>query len=63
MDGRSYRRVFSTVEEAVEWITSRQSLGMRPGLRRMQWLMERLDHPERRLRYICCCSVILSGCN
>ncbi|PDO11011.1 MAG: bifunctional folylpolyglutamate synthase/dihydrofolate synthase [Candidatus Reconcilbacillus cellulovorans] len=52
MDGRSYRRVFSTVEEAVEWITSRQSLGMRPGLRRMQWLMERLDHPERRLRYI-----------
>lgn len=50
--------MFSTYEEAIEWIHSRLRLGVKPGLKRMEWMMEKLDHPERRIR-----SVHIGGTN
>jgi dihydrofolate synthase / folylpolyglutamate synthase len=44
--------MMSTYEEAVSWIHSRLKLGIKPGLKRMEWFMEKLGHPERRLRAI-----------
>jgi len=41
-----------TKEEAIEWIHSLKTLGIKPGLERMEWMLERLGHPEHRLRYI-----------
>jgi dihydrofolate synthase/folylpolyglutamate synthase len=38
--------------EAVEWITGLVSFGIKPGLKRMERLMDMLDHPERRLKFI-----------
>lgn len=47
------KEVFRTYEEAVVWITGRApALGIRPGLARVEWLMERLGHPHRRLKFI-----------
>jgi dihydrofolate synthase/folylpolyglutamate synthase len=43
---------FHTSHEAIAWILGLKSLGMKPGLQRMQILVERLDHPERKLRFI-----------
>lgn len=40
--------MFETYEEAVGWIRSRSKFGMKPGLERMQWLMEKLHHPEQK---------------
>lgn len=42
----------SQFEEAVYWINSLQKFGIRPGLERMEWVLERLNHPERRLKFI-----------
>lgn len=39
-------------KDAVNWITGLVSFGIRPGLKRMEQLMELLDHPERRLKFI-----------
>ncbi|MBO8172533.1 MAG: bifunctional folylpolyglutamate synthase/dihydrofolate synthase [Bacillaceae bacterium] len=39
-------------EEVIEWIHSLMPLGIKPGLKRMEWMLERLDHPERRLSFI-----------
>ncbi|KON86865.1 folylpolyglutamate synthase [Sporosarcina globispora] len=50
--------MFSTYEEALEWIHSRLRLGMKPGLQRMEWMMEKLGHPERRIK-----SVHIGGTN
>ncbi|QED48808.1 bifunctional folylpolyglutamate synthase/dihydrofolate synthase [Cytobacillus dafuensis] len=44
--------MFTTYEEAVSWIHSRLRLGVKPGLKRMEWMMEKLDHPERRIKSI-----------
>ncbi|MFE8696899.1 bifunctional folylpolyglutamate synthase/dihydrofolate synthase [Cytobacillus sp. FJAT-53684] len=44
--------MFTTYEEAVFWIHSRLRLGIKPGLKRMEWMMEKLDHPERRIKSI-----------
>ncbi|WP_025949383.1 bifunctional folylpolyglutamate synthase/dihydrofolate synthase [Geobacillus thermocatenulatus] len=41
-----------TYEEAVAWIHGRLRLGMKPGLKRMEWMMEQLGHPERRVRAV-----------
>lgn len=38
--------------EAVDWITGLVSFGIKPGLKRMERLMDMLEHPERRLRFI-----------
>lgn len=37
---------------AVEWVTGLVSFGIKPGLKRMERLMDMLDHPERRLKFI-----------
>lgn len=44
--------MFTTYEQALEWIHSRLRLGIKPGLKRMEWMMEKLDHPERRLKTV-----------
>ncbi|WP_297989390.1 folylpolyglutamate synthase/dihydrofolate synthase family protein [Anoxybacillus sp.] len=41
-----------TYKEAVDWIHSRLTLGVKPGLKRMEWMMEKLGHPERRIKAI-----------
>ncbi|MBM7648928.1 dihydrofolate synthase/folylpolyglutamate synthase [Bacillus ectoiniformans] len=41
-----------TYEEAINWIHGRLRLGIKPGLQRMEWMMERLNHPERHLKTI-----------
>ncbi|WP_248927419.1 bifunctional folylpolyglutamate synthase/dihydrofolate synthase [Paenibacillus hamazuiensis] len=43
---------FQTAQEAIDWIVNLVPFGIRPGLKRMEKLMELLDHPERRLRFI-----------
>lgn len=44
--------MFTSYDEALQWIHSRLKLGMKPGLKRMEWMMERMQHPERKLRAI-----------
>lgn len=44
--------MIKTYEEALQWIHSRLRLGIKPGLKRMEWMMEKLDHPERRLKAV-----------
>lgn len=44
--------MFHTYEEALQWIHSRLRLGIKPGLKRMEWMMEKLDHPERKLKIV-----------
>lgn len=41
-----------TKEEAIEWIHNLKTLGIKPGLIRMEWLLERLGHPERSLKFV-----------
>ncbi|MCS7458735.1 bifunctional folylpolyglutamate synthase/dihydrofolate synthase [Paenibacillus doosanensis] len=43
---------FRTAAEAVNWIVHLIPFGIKPGLKRMEKLMELLDHPERRLKFI-----------
>jgi len=44
---------FQTAAEAVAWITGLMpTVGIRPGLERMNLLMEKLNHPYRRLKFI-----------
>lgn len=44
--------MFATYEEALDWIHARLKLGIKPGLRRMEWMMEKLAHPERELKAV-----------
>ncbi|RIW37712.1 bifunctional folylpolyglutamate synthase/dihydrofolate synthase [Bacillus salacetis] len=41
-----------TYDEAVDWIHSRLRLGIKPGLSRMEWMMEKLNHPEKELKAV-----------
>lgn len=41
-----------TVEEAIEWIHSRLPFGIRPGLARVEALLNLIGHPEKELRMI-----------
>lgn len=41
-----------TYKEAADWINGLIPFGIRPGLERMKLLMERMNNPERRLRFI-----------
>nr|WP_246079186.1 folylpolyglutamate synthase/dihydrofolate synthase family protein [Paenibacillus piri] len=43
---------FQSAEQAVDWIVNLVKFGMRPGLKRMEKLMELLGNPERRLKFI-----------
>ncbi|RDI44167.1 bifunctional folylpolyglutamate synthase/dihydrofolate synthase [Falsibacillus pallidus] len=44
--------MINTYEEAIDWIHSRLRLGIKPGLKRMEWMMEKLGHPEEESTYI-----------
>lgn len=41
-----------TIEEAITWIHSRLPFGSRPGLERVNALLERVDHPEKKVATI-----------
>lgn len=41
--------MYTTVEEAIEWIHSRKKFGVRPGLMRIEALLEKCDHPEHQI--------------
>jgi dihydrofolate synthase/folylpolyglutamate synthase len=43
---------FQTAVEAMGWITGLTSFGIRPGLERINRLMDIFDHPQRRLKFI-----------
>ncbi len=44
--------MFQTSEDVIKWVHDRKKFGIKPGLERMEWMMEKLDHPERRLRAV-----------
>ncbi|MGG4491681.1 bifunctional folylpolyglutamate synthase/dihydrofolate synthase [Metabacillus idriensis] len=44
--------MFQTYEEAVDWIHSRLRFGIKPGLKRMTWMMEKLNNPHKHIRAI-----------
>ncbi|WP_053367294.1 bifunctional folylpolyglutamate synthase/dihydrofolate synthase [Bacillus sp. FJAT-27245] len=44
--------MFQTYDEALTWIHARLRLGIKPGLKRMEWMMERLGNPERKAETI-----------
>ncbi|MBW8350216.1 bifunctional folylpolyglutamate synthase/dihydrofolate synthase [Bacillus sp. IITD106] len=44
--------MLQSYEEALEWIHSRLRLGIKPGLKRMEWMLERLGNPEKELKAI-----------
>lgn len=44
--------MFKTYDDAFQWITTRRGFGPKPGLKRMEWMMERLNHPERSFKSI-----------
>ncbi|MDQ6599835.1 bifunctional folylpolyglutamate synthase/dihydrofolate synthase [Bacillus salipaludis] len=44
--------MFATYQEALDWIHARLRLGIKPGLKRMEWMMERLGHPENKIKAI-----------
>ncbi|MDP4084541.1 MAG: folylpolyglutamate synthase/dihydrofolate synthase family protein [Bacillota bacterium] len=39
--------MFTTYQAALDWIHARLRLGIKPGLKRMEWMMERLGNPEK----------------
>lgn len=39
-------------QEALDWIHSREKFKVKPGLKRMDWMMERLGHPEKGFKAI-----------
>ncbi|MBD8500792.1 bifunctional folylpolyglutamate synthase/dihydrofolate synthase [Paenibacillus arenosi] len=43
---------FERVEQAVDWINSLIPVGIRPGLERIESMMEQLGQPQRRLKFI-----------
>jgi dihydrofolate synthase/folylpolyglutamate synthase len=38
--------------EAIAWIKGLQKFGIKPGLERMNWMLESLGHPQNRLKFI-----------
>lgn len=46
------RRIILTIEEAIAWIHSRKKFGSRPGLDRIQALLNRVDNPEKKVPVI-----------
>lgn len=43
---------FEEYKQALDWLHNLLRFGQRPGLERMQWVLEQLGHPERRLSFI-----------
>jgi dihydrofolate synthase / folylpolyglutamate synthase len=50
--------MFCNYHDALKWIHSRLRLGIKPGLKRMEWMMEKLEHPEQKIK-----SVHIGGTN
>ncbi|HWJ78934.1 MAG TPA: folylpolyglutamate synthase/dihydrofolate synthase family protein [Niallia sp.] len=44
--------MFHTYDQALNWIHSRLRFGMKPGLTRMEMMMEKLNHPEDKIKTI-----------
>ncbi|MDE8562828.1 bifunctional folylpolyglutamate synthase/dihydrofolate synthase [Anoxybacillus rupiensis] len=44
--------MIQTYDEALKWIHQRLRLGIKPGLKRMEWMMDKLGHPERRVKAV-----------
>lgn len=44
--------MLKNIEETLNWIHTHLPHGIKPGLSRMKWVMEKLGHPERHLRAI-----------
>ncbi|KGX88053.1 bifunctional folylpolyglutamate synthase/dihydrofolate synthase [Pontibacillus marinus] len=44
--------MFSSIQEAQTFIQSRKNLGIRPGLGRMETMLEKLQHPEQAIKAI-----------
>ncbi|MCY7482558.1 MULTISPECIES: bifunctional folylpolyglutamate synthase/dihydrofolate synthase [Bacillus] len=44
--------LFTNYHEAIEWIHSRLAFGVKPGLERMKWLMNRLGNPEQSIKAV-----------
>jgi len=44
--------MFTTYQEALDWIHARLKLGIKPGLKRMEWMMERLGRPETKIKAV-----------
>ncbi|AIC95178.1 bifunctional folylpolyglutamate synthase/dihydrofolate synthase [Shouchella lehensis] len=47
-----------TSEEAIAWIHSLLPFGIKPGLKRMEWMLKKLNHPEKQIT-----SVHIGGTN
>ncbi|MGD8188797.1 bifunctional folylpolyglutamate synthase/dihydrofolate synthase [Brevibacillus ginsengisoli] len=43
---------FHSYEEAIDWLHSFHKFGQKPGLERVEWLLQELGNPERRLAFI-----------
>lgn len=43
---------FVEYRQALDWIHGLLRFGQKPGLERMNWVLEELDHPERRIPFI-----------
>jgi dihydrofolate synthase/folylpolyglutamate synthase len=52
MKQQSVTEYFHSYQEAVQWITELIPFGIKPGLKRMEYMMERLNHPHHRLKFI-----------
>lgn len=44
--------MFTSYKEALEWIHARLRLGIKPGLKRMEWMMDKLGNPETKLKTV-----------
>lgn len=44
--------MIQTYDEAIKWIHARLRLGIKPGLTRMEWMMNRLGHPEKKIKAV-----------
>lgn len=42
----------NTIQEVFDWLQGLLKFGIKPGLERMEWMLEKLNHPERRLKTI-----------
>lgn len=41
-----------TIEEAVQWVESLLAFGIKPGLERMEWMLEKLGNPQKNSQFI-----------
>ncbi|MEH7094744.1 bifunctional folylpolyglutamate synthase/dihydrofolate synthase [Neobacillus vireti] len=44
--------MFTTYQEALDWIHGRLRLGIKPGLSRMEWMMDKLGSPEKKIKAV-----------